>query len=176
LYHCLRELQQPQFVRDGSSAQANAISYFFMRERKSGYYFMNASCNFHRAKIFTLEILDEREFQRLVIRDIEDAYWNIPQLGQPSRAPSSFAGYNLETILRAADEYGLYNSVLLYGGGKIQKPIVIYRITRLKRVRKQFVASDYILRVCRSFRRRVLGKLFDSLIRQSGDQGGEAFS
>ncbi|OIQ68146.1 hypothetical protein GALL_502640 [mine drainage metagenome] len=57
---------------------------------------------FHRIEIFALNVLDDRDFERVRIADIDRHDRHLVQAGDLRRTPAALAGDDLVAILRAA--------------------------------------------------------------------------
>ncbi len=101
--HRFRQFQQPQRVGDIAAALADDLRNLVLAVAEFVHQRAIAFRLFERIEIGALDVLDDRELQRLGVGRFDDDDGHFVQAGALRRAPAAFAGDDLVSVDGAAD-------------------------------------------------------------------------
>ena len=98
--HLRRQLGQPHHVGDMAAALADDLGDVFLAAFELVGQRVIALRLFHRVEVFALDVLDDRDLERVAVADVDRHDRHLVQAGDLRGAPAAFAGDDLEAILR----------------------------------------------------------------------------
>ena len=133
--HLLRQMQQPQRVGDMASALADDLGDVFLRvtvfvgEREIAARFLQ------RIEIAALDVLDDRQFERFGVADVEHDDRNFMQARALRRAPAPLAGDDLVVVGAARPHHDrLDDAALADRVGELRKLGIGKQFARIARI------------------------------------------
>ena len=96
--HFVRQVQQPQQVADRRSRSADGFGRFGMSQVKFTNKPVQRPRLFQRIEVFTLDILDKRQRDRRLVRDVPNYRRDLGETSQLRRTPATFTGNDLVTL------------------------------------------------------------------------------
>src|SRR6185503_18578992 len=84
-----------------------------------------------RVQILALDVLDQRDFERLLVAEFADDGGDFVQPGALRRPPASLAGDNLETVAMGTDDDRLDDAAGLDRGGELGQRLFLEDPARL---------------------------------------------
>src|SRR5262249_20427069 len=114
-----RELEQAKAIGDAAAILADALSELFLRPVEFSEKTLIAFRLFHRIEIFTEEVFDECQLERLGIRGVSNNRRDVAQARQAGGAPPPFADDDLELLAMAPDHHRLEQARPLQGCGEV---------------------------------------------------------
>jgi len=127
----VRETKEPQGISDRSSIAADAAGDLLLGQSQPfdepliGLGFLDG------IEVFALDVLNEREFQHLFIRDIADDGRDLQRSSQLSRSPSAFPSDDLIAKATATHDDRLYQAVSADRISQLAQPLFIISSARL---------------------------------------------
>ena len=166
-----REFGKAHHIGDMAAAFADDLGELGLRIAELLHQLFISGRFFEGIEIRPLHILDDREFQRLLVTHIEHNHRQFMQPGPLGRAPATFPGDDLENIRYA--RFGPHHE-------RLDNPFLPDRIRELREI----LISENLARVERVGayeldRHAALAAsalLHDSLVRSISDQGGKSSS
>ena len=110
--------QQAHHVGDMAAALADGAGQILLRVLELLHQAAIALRLFQRSQILALDVLDQRDFQRLAVAEIADDDRNLVQAGDLRGSPAALAGDQLvgvRVLAVAADQQGLQDALVADG-------------------------------------------------------------
>ena len=153
-----RQRQQADGVGDMAAALADRISELLLRIAELIHQLLIGARFFQRIEVGALDILDQRDLQRLAVGKIADQHRHLVHAGALSRAPAPFAGDDFELAIAAlAHHQRLQQTLVADRAGQIFEITVGEMLARIIRIGMQELDRNMAQRACilddRFFRR-----------------------
>ncbi len=161
----LRELEQPQGVRDGGAVLPHGDGDGFVGETEFVYQPVKGLGFLQGVEICPQEVFDKRENRRVLISGIPDDDGYILEAGFLGGPPSALAGDDLVAPVRLSCHDGLNDTALADGGNEALVLLRVEILSRLVAIRHQLLDAA-----------RHENRLVADLFQQVGEHGAQAFS
>src|ERR1700730_11050242 len=136
------QFQQANGIRDGGTVLAGALGNRFLRELEFVHEPLKSPCRFNGVQVFSLDVFDQRHFQRKLIWNIADNCRDFGQPGTLSRAPAAFASDQLKTRPNGANNQRLNDAAGLNRAGELVESLLPETCARLKRAGIDEISVD----------------------------------
>jgi len=152
-----REAKEPQGVCNGCSIAADASSDFFLGQSQSFYKLLISLCFLDRIEVLAMNVLNEREFEHVLIRDVTDDRRDLQQSSHLGCSPSAFSGNQLVAKAATSNDNRLYETMSSDGVRELTQPLFIISSTGLMGIRIDKIdvqLSDLLCRCGRLTKKR----------------------
>ena len=140
--HFLGQPKQPDVVGDRRSILADRVGNLLLRQMEIVHEPAIRVRFLDRIQVFALNVLDERDRQQLVFRNVSNDHGNFEETDALRRAPATFAGHDLVAAVDAPDHDRLDDAVGPNRARQVIDPLVVDVRARLKLVGPQQVGVD----------------------------------
>jgi hypothetical protein len=138
-----RQLKEPEGVRDGRPALADASGHFVVGQLEVFDELLIGSGLVERVQILSLQVFDERLLEAGDIIDRADDRGDRREAGSPGRSVATFASDDLVLAGRELpDEYRLENTDRLDRVDQSSKGLLVELLPRLKGVRLDLIERE----------------------------------
>src|ERR1700727_2591093 len=131
-----RQVEEADQVGDSGARAAHGIRHLLMGERKLADEAAQRSSLLRRGELLALDVLDERDRDRLLIRQLANHPRNLAEPRELSRLPAALARDDLELMGKTGnrpDHDRLNDPVRLDRGGQFRERLLAQLAARLKR-------------------------------------------
>jgi hypothetical protein len=119
----VRQLEEPDHVRDGGTIFAGAAADFLVAEVVLASEAVVGDGDFDGVKVLALDVFDEGDFEEFFVGEILDNDGNRVESSHAGGTPAALAGDELVAVISAANDEGLDEAVGADGVGEFAEAL-----------------------------------------------------